>query len=46
MNQGTDQAASSKYSGDPVPADWLKWLLPTAILAIAAAGFTLVIKSN
>ena len=46
MNQGTDQAASSKYSGDPVPADWLKWLLPTAILAIAAAGFTLVIRSN
>lgn len=46
MNQGTDQVASSEYSGVPVSADWVKWLLPTAILAIAAAGFTLVIRSN
>ncbi len=46
MSQGTDQAASSEYSGEPVPADWLKWLLPTAILAIAAAAFTLVIRGN
>lgn len=50
MSQGLGQAASPKnsgeYSGEPVPADWLKWLLSTAILALVAAGFTLVIRSN
>ena len=46
MSQGPNQAASSEYSGEQVPGDWLKWLLPTAILALVAAGFTLVIRSN
>ena len=46
MSQGPDQAASPNYSGEPVPADWLKWLLPIAILALVAAGFTLAIRSN